>query len=98
MVPNVGVGTFLVGYCGSDVTYAMIVKAFGKPNGVTDGYKIDARWCGFINGEVFTIYNYKSGKNYLGARGPATKFLKGDDWHIGGHDDAVVALVNEYIH
>lgn len=61
--------------------YANVVKLLGKPNGATDGYKIDAKWLITIDGIPFSIYNYKDGKNYNGSGGIATTKLT--DWHIG---------------
>ena len=84
-------GTSLSGYL--NTTYKKLCKVFGKPNGKTDGYKVDAEWIGSINGKVFTIYNYKDGKNYNGKNGtPKTKIT---DWHIGGKDKSVANELNE---
>ena len=76
--------TSLQGYMPDGTTYADIVKAFGEPNGKTDNYKVDVEWRGNIDGEEFTIYNYKTGPNYLGEDSPAVIDLVGNDWHIGG--------------
>ena len=73
----------LQGYMPAGVTYDDIVKVFGEPNGTGDGYKIDVKWEGNINGKKFTIYNYKTGRNYLGADAPDYRDLTGEDWHIG---------------
>ena len=67
-----------------DVAYAVLVDLFGEPNRETDGYKVDAEWQLEFDGEYLTIYNYKTGKNYLGAEGDAVEFIT--DWHIGGND------------
>lgn len=75
-------GTCLQGYITAN--YKDIVALLGKP-GPADGYKVDAEWVCTINGKVLTVYNYKDGKNYNGAKGiPKTKIT---DWHIGGHGD-----------
>lgn len=66
----------------------------GKPNGVDDGYKVDAEWILNHNGDVATIYNWKNGPNYTG-RGTIEEL---DEWHIGGHDLAIAnTLVFEMI-
>ena len=67
-----------------DVAYAVLVDLFGEPNRETDGYKVDAEWELEFDEEYLTIYNYKTGKNYLGAEGDAVEFIT--DWHIGGND------------
>jgi len=69
-----------------DVAYAVLVDLFGKPNRETDGYKVDAEWELEFDGEPLTIYNYKSGKNYLGDDGDDVEFIR--DWHIGGNNKA----------
>jgi len=75
--------------------FSTLVNAFGKPNDEYDDYKSDAAWRGKINGVVFTIYNWKNGKNYLGSQGKDV-----DDitcWHIGGYNNDAVAAVKAYI-
>lgn len=74
-------GTSLQGHV--TVAYADLVTKFGPPTSNGDGYKVDAEWClKFEDGTVATIYNYKDGKNYLGAEGDAVEAIT--DWHIGG--------------
>jgi len=83
-------GTSLQGYMTTE--YNTLKKAFGKPN-CGDEYKIDAEWdIEFSDGMVATVYNWKDGKNYLGADGtPKTKIM---DWHIGGKSlEAVVRVI-----
>jgi len=77
------VSSSLAGYV--DVTYAKLVRLFGKPLG-GDGYKVDAEWeVEFEDGLRCCIYNYKNGKNYNGISGtPKTKIT---DWHIGSHHE-----------
>ena len=87
------VGTSLQGYV--DVSYGDLVKVFGEPNSQGDDYKVDAEWNGTINDLAFTIYNYKDGKNYVGAKGKKVEDIR--DWHIGGKSLEVVQLVNDYI-
>jgi hypothetical protein len=82
LTPN---GTCLQGYI--NAPYKAIVAVFGKPNADGDDYKTDANWIGSINGQVFTLYNYKDGKNYNGRCGlPISKLT---DWHIGAHEKYV---------
>lgn len=67
---------------------------FGKPNTKSDGYKTDAEWIGKIDGEVFTIYNYKTGHNYLGDSGDDIQDIT--DWHIGGKKKEIANKVIKY--
>ena len=76
---NIG-GTHLQGEI--IVSYAELVKIFGKPD-KGDDYKIDAEWnLEFEDGTIATIYNYKNGKNYCGRSGMAKSKIT--EWHIGG--------------
>jgi len=86
-------GTSLIGAIDTD--YATLKRIFGEPTD-SDGYKVDAEWIiKFSDGKVATIYNYKSGRNYLGRSGtPKTKIR---DWHIGGIHPIVVKRVVEII-
>lgn len=87
-------GTSLQGYI--NCSYARLVEVFGEPTGVGDDYKSDAEWVvEFSNGTIATIYNYKTGKNYLGSHGQRTKDIT--DWHIGGEIIQVVELVEKAI-
>lgn len=75
-------GTHLHGYITAN--YSDLKKLLGNPsNG--DDYKSDAEWVIKINNKVITIYNYKDGKNYNGAKGMAK--TKITDWHIGAATD-----------
>lgn len=68
-----------------DISYNELVRILGgEPNRETDGYKTDAEWAVLFDGTPFYIYNYKTGKNYLGAEGLPTNKIR--DWHIGGED------------
>ena len=84
-------GTSLQGYM--DISYEKIYDILGEPNLETDGYKTDAEWgIRFPDtGEVATIYNYKTGTNYLGAEGLDPQDIR--DWHIGGRDKSIVERV-----
>jgi hypothetical protein len=78
--------TSLVGYV--NTTYARLVEVFGKPIiGSSDG-KTNSEWIiKFTNGEVATIYNYKTGTT------PTDDY----DWHIGGRKKWVVAAVSALV-
>lgn len=83
------------GYTGEiNCSYAKLVKVFGEPS-AGDGYKVDAHWVlTFITAAsnvVVTIYNYKTSRNYLGPGAPAIEAIT--EWHIGGKQPGVVALV-----
>lgn len=84
------------GCCGSfsdGTRYSDLVKAFGEPETI-NGWETDVEWRGKIREKVFTIYNYKTGKNYLGEKGlPVEKIT---DWHIGGKSKEVSAKLLEY--
>jgi len=73
------------------ITYQDLVKTLGRPNGKTDGYKIDAEWEIKTPFGMATIYNWKDGKNYLGPTGQALTDIT--EWHIGGHTKEVVSYV-----
>jgi hypothetical protein len=86
-------GTSLQGYITAD--YAVLKKVFGKPN-EGDGYKVDAEWdVVFSDGVVATIYNYKDGKNYNGARGLNKTQIT--NWHVGGRSARAVANVEDVL-
>lgn len=78
-----------------EITYDEIVKKLGEPILQEDGDKSDAEWniCFTDTGTVATIYNWKDGKNYLGADGDIPEVIT--DWHIGGLEHIAVNLVNE---
>lgn len=78
-------GTYLLGTV--ETTYQKLVELFGTPSPGGDGYKTDAEWIiRFEDGKIATIYNYKSGRNYLGDDGTPTEEIT--DWHVGGiHDN-----------
>lgn len=86
-------GTSLQGYVDAD--YYTLKAIFGKPTD-GDGYKTDAEWLvTFSDGVVATIYNYKDGKNYNGARGTPKTQIR--DWHVGGRSARAVANVEEML-
>lgn len=89
--------TSLQGYVPEGVTYEDLVKLFGEP-GSGDGCKTDCEWRGKIGGVPFTIYNYKTGRNYLGMdEGKDEERMEGSDWHVGGKSPAAAYLVEKFI-
>ena len=85
-------GTSLVGYI--EAKYYKLVELFGEPEG-SDGYKTDAEWSGTLDGVVFTIYNWKDGKNYCGAQGQRTEDIT--QWNVGGHSSEALRKVKEFL-
>ena len=81
-------GTSLQGYV--DATYAELVALFGKHQ-LNDGYKTDAEWVLQTPAGIATIYNYKTGRNYMGKNGQAIKNIT--DWHIGGKDKHIIPFI-----
>lgn len=71
--------TSLQGYV--DASYSQLIELFGNPC-ESDGDKVDAEWCLFIDGILVTIYNYKNGRNYLGPDGLDVEEM--NSWNIGG--------------
>lgn len=96
-------GTSLQDYM--KITYRELVEAFGEPLGPSADDKVAAEWHvslydGYANWSgpesgFVTIYNYKDGKNYLGANGLNIEDIT--DWHIGGKALAHVHLLEEYL-
>lgn len=85
-------GTGLSGYI--DISYADLVAKLGESTDYFDNYKSDAEWViQFGNGRIATIYNYKDGRNYMGAEGKDKEDIRG--WHIGGKGQAVLISVSE---
>ncbi len=76
-------------------TYAELVTLFG-PSQCWDDHKSDAEWEIEVPGVgTAYIYNYKDGKNYLGAEGKAKEDIT--EWHIGGDTDAVVEPIQKLV-
>jgi hypothetical protein len=69
-----------------DTHYWLLKEAFGEPTD-GDGDKVQAEWILHTPFGVATIYDWKSSKQV----GDIT------EWHIGGHNNAVVDAVNDYI-
>ena len=82
-----------------DISYKELVSIFGEPHSKGDGYKVDAQWLLQFNTPegpvVATIYNYKTGKSYLGRSGMATSRIR--DWHIGGKEPIAATLIKQAI-
>jgi hypothetical protein len=88
-------GTHLQGYL--NATYDDITETLGYPfeHGFDD-MKCDAEWTiEFDDGSVATIYNWKNGKNYLGAGG--LNLCDMTQWNIGGNSRHVVQMVQDLI-
>ena len=61
-----------------------------------DGYKTDAQWSlVFPDGVIATVYNWKNGRNYLGADGDAVEDIT--EWNVGGKDELAVQRVRELV-
>lgn len=87
-----GIGTSLQG--AMDASFAEICERLGPPDSCGDGYKVDAEWVRRgPSGVIFTIYNYKSGRNYLGP--DAIDVAEIRDWHIGGYGKQAVEEVRK---
>ena len=86
-------GTFLQGYI--KATYEQLLKTFGEPHDPNgDTYKTDVEWAfEFADGTVATLYNWKNGKNYLGAEGLELNDIY--EWHVGGFSEKAVAKLLE---
>ena len=87
-------GTSRVGFL-KGITLSELIKVFGKPGYYDEqsGDKIRAEWTGRIDGNVFTIYDYKE----------ATSIDRLTKWHVGGRPvkayspELVLALLKQYI-
>ena len=81
-------GTSLMGYV--KCSYQHLIKRLGQPhlNCKVDSIdsKIDVEWIlKFKDGTVSTLYNYKTGPNYLGSDGTQVEQIT--IWHVGGFTD-----------
>lgn len=87
-------GTSFHGYL--YVRYDQLISNFGEYY-ITDSIdtKTDIEWIIDTPHGVATIYNYKSGKRYLGADGLGIDKI--DEWHVGGRNDATYKWVKAKI-
>jgi hypothetical protein len=94
-------GTSLIEYI--DIEYDTLVNVLGEPmtGEDTDEYKVDAEWHVEIHDEAnghdgfVTVYNYKTGKHYLGEDGLPVEEIT--TWHVGGRSGYDLELLMEYI-
>ena len=87
------------------VSYDRLVQAFGEPVIKTDEYKTDAEWhvSFYEQGSDWTgpedafvtIYNYKNGKNYLGANGLNVQDI--DTWHVGAKSKSSFWTLQDFL-
>ncbi len=86
-------GPSFQGYLPPGTSYARLLEVLGPPSGDGDGCKVDVEWVLlFEDGQVATIYNYKTGPNYNDG---AVRIEDITDWHIGGLDQRIVERVQE---
>ena len=84
-------GTCLQGYING--SFQELVDTLGPPIGGHDEYKTDAEWLLILNDNTAaTIYNYKTGQNYLGEDGEDVEDIT--TWHVGGKSSDVVYLLD----
>lgn len=89
------IGTSFQGYLHLD--YNQIVELFGVPNyGPSSDGKVDWEWIFELNGEVTTIYNYKTGPSYSKKNSGIlpNHLIK---WHIGGKTKKVLSNLQDYL-
>ena len=91
-------GTFGVGQI--ETTYQHLVSLLGEPIKLDtrDDFKSDVIWKMYVpntnKAVVSTIYNYKTGKNYLGDEGKEPEAIT--LWHVGGnHKELSLKYVKE---
>ena len=66
-------------------SYVDIVSQLGDPNIVDDETKVDASWgVKHKDGRELYVWNYKNGKNYLGAEGLEVEDI--EEWSCGGSE------------
>ena len=87
-------GTSLQGYI--NATYDQLVSLFGEPMDGC-GYKTDCEWIvtDMDEGTIGTIYNWKNGRNYLGAQGLYPEQIT--RWHVGGIGRDAVRMFDEIL-
>lgn len=93
---NLG-GTSLTGHLYMD--YEKLCQVLGPPNHWNDysntWHKTDVEWHGTINGDVFSVYNWKNGPAYLGADGTPVRWIK--EWHVGAKSYNTYLGLDNYI-
>lgn len=79
-------GTSLRGYIA--ITYQELVDVFGEPwTDFCGNGKVTCEWIvEDSNGNIGTIYDWKTGKTPMGHY----------DWHIGGHTQDIIKSIKEY--
>ncbi len=79
--------------CDIITNYNNLVKLFGEPlKGSSDG-KTDAEWVIKLeNGDIFTIYNWKNGKNYGNS-----DISSINEWTIGGYKNTSLTVIEKLI-
>lgn len=90
-------GTSYVGCV--EASYATLVEAFGEPLDsqtlLPDG-KTDVLWTIlFARKRLATVYNWKDGPNYLGAKGTPIPLIR--TWHVGACQKEMVRLIAEVL-
>lgn len=91
-------GTSLSGYL--NTSYETLVELLGEPTAQVDGYKTDVEWHVKVKAEgeapeYASIYNYKDGKNYLGANGLKVEHIT--DWHVGSKSKWTFYNLEDYV-
>tara|TARA_B100000900_G_C20407987_1_gene645630 strand:- start:340 stop:660 length:321 start_codon:yes stop_codon:yes gene_type:complete len=85
-------GSHRQGYIEAD--YERLLGLFGKPH-CGDGYKVDWEWSiEFEDGEIATIYNWKSGPNY-GCYDVGPGQIK--TWNVGGFSQRALTNLEKVI-
>ena len=76
-----------------NISYDEICNKLGLPT-KSDEYKVDAVWeIEFSDETIGTIYNWKNGKNYRGAKGIPTNQI--EEWNIGGNESDIVDKIHQ---
>jgi len=84
-------GTYYMGMMLSSFPY--LVEKLGEPLRNTITSKVDVEWVVTDGDRIFTVYNYKDGKNYLGDDGKSVERI--NSWCIGGKNPASWELLKE---
>ena len=74
-----------------DIPYGSLVSKFGEPNRYDIPHdKTDAEWFVVTPQGTAAIYDYKSGKNYLGDDGKPAE--ENTNWHVGATEETAVLI------